>query len=352
MAARFGFARWRSEAASGGNRYDETLVAALRRLDLDLHEYAVAGPWPLPDASHRDAFADLLRHERRWLVNNIIASAAPEAISAATDAGRHVAVLMHYFPSDDPALSGIDRARLAASEAAAVAAASTVIATSEWSARQIAQRYGRGDALVALPGVAPASLSPGSEHWGGPPALLWLGRLTETKDPLTFVDALALVRDLPWSARLVGPDALDPPLTRAVLRRIAHHGLAERVEVAGARSGAQLEQIWARSDLLVHTSRAETYGMVVAEALARGIPSIVALGTGAVEAQRGAGGTCAPGDAAELAIGLRRWLSDTRLRRRWRARANELRAEAPTWEAAARVVERGATSAFAREPRG
>ena len=40
--------------------------------------------------------------------------------------------------------------------------------------------------------------------------------------------------------------------------------------------------------------------MVVTEALARGIPSVVTAGTGAVEAQR-VGATFPPGDASALA---------------------------------------------------
>src|SRR5699024_4359612 len=38
---RVGFARWRSDVASGGNRYDDELAAGLRALGLDLCEYAV-----------------------------------------------------------------------------------------------------------------------------------------------------------------------------------------------------------------------------------------------------------------------------------------------------------------------
>ena len=63
--------------------------------------------------------------------------------------------------------------------------------------------------------------------------LLWLGRLTHGKDPLTLVEALARLRDLDWTARLVGPDTLDETLSRRVRDRIAQAGLTGRVEVAG-----------------------------------------------------------------------------------------------------------------------
>ena len=63
----------------------------------------------------------------------------------------------------------------------------------------------------------------------------------------------------------------------------------DRIRVTGALTGSALDQRWDAADLLVLPSRVETYGLVVTEALARGIPAIVSAGTGAVEAlQQGA----------------------------------------------------------------
>ncbi|WP_240423108.1 glycosyltransferase family 4 protein [Leucobacter sp. wl10] len=335
---RVGFARWRSEVASGGNRYDDELSAAFEALGAGLRERFVTGPWPVPEEGDRRRFAELLRSERHWLVDNILASAAPDAVSAAVAEGRRVTILVHYFPSDDPALPAADRERLAASEAEAVEAASGVVTTSAWTAGEVAERYGRADAVVAVPGIARADPAPGSARSGRAPMLLWLARLTETKDPLTLVAALARVRDLDWVARVVGPDTPDPDLTAAVRQRIAEAALAERVEVLGPREDEALEPVWAGADLLVHTARSEPYGMVVGEALAHGVPSIVPRGTGAVEAQRGAGASFPPGNAAALARELRAWLSDAGLRERWRAEAAEQRTLLPSWLDTARVV--------------
>ena len=78
----------------------------------------------------------------------------------------------------------------------------------------------------------------------------------------------------------------------------------------GALVGSALDQKWEAADLLVLPSRTETYGLVVVEALARGIPAVVTAGTGAIEAlQQGATkhsaatpGTSVPaGDSTSLA---------------------------------------------------
>ena len=64
--------------------------------------------------------------------------------------------------------------------------------------------------------------------------------------------------------------------------------------VPGILVGQALDQKWDTADLLVLTSRIETYGLVVVEALARGIPAVVSAGTGAVEALQEGGPQTVP----------------------------------------------------------
>lgn len=322
-----GYAHWLSDAPSGGNRYDEELLARLPDSGPSVRPYRVRGTWPVPTREEAAAFDELLGREPAWLVDNIVASAAPAAIAGAVRAGRRIAVLVHYFPADDPSLTAGQRTELAEGERRVVAAAHTVIVTSHWAAAEVARRYGRADAVVAPPGVDPAPLSPGSAEGTH---LFWLARLTAGKDPVTFLRALSRLRDLEWRATLAGPAGLDPEVTAEVQRLIRRWGLTDRVQVPGALRGAELEGAWAQADLLVHTSLAETYGMVVAEACARGIASVVAAGTGAVEAQ--AGGEAFPaGDADALAEVLRTWLTDERVRRRWRETTLARRPTLQTW---------------------
>lgn len=330
-----GFAHWRSGQASGGNRYDDALLTGLPAAGVDVRVYSMAGSWPLPTPAQRAAFARSLSCESQWLVDNIVGSAAPAAIAGAVADGRRVTLLIHYFPADDPSLSAAERTRLALSEHAAVEAASNVVVTSNWAAQTVRQRYGRADAVVAQPGVEPAPVSPGSGS--GDPLLLWLSRLTTGKDPLTFLRALAHVADLPWRAALVGPYDVEPTLTREVQRTVVEEGLSDRIDVMGPLHGAGLDKVWERCDLLVHTSRAETYGMVVAEALARGIASVVAEGTGALEAQL-VGASFPQGDHRGLAAVLRAWLSDEATRQRWRQRAISRRPDVPTWADTVAIV--------------
>jgi glycosyltransferase involved in cell wall biosynthesis len=279
-------------------------------------------------------------------VDNILATGAPEAIAAARAAGRRITVLVHYFPADEVGLTPADRRRLASAEAQALTAADGVVATCGWTAAELRTRYGIASSAVAVPGVESAPCSPPPAP-GRPPRLLWLGRITRTKDPVTLVEALARLHDLSWTARIIGPDTIDPSYSRMVRSAIGRTDLSGRIALLGPRTGSALAAEWAAGHLLISTSRVEPYGMVVTEALAHGIPSVVPAGTGAVEAQRTGltqsgleppGGTFFPGDADELAAVLRDWLTDPRRQRRWREAALAQRSRLPTWRTTAKAV--------------
>lgn len=354
-ATGFGFATWVSEVPTGGNVYDVSLAAALRATGAGPRPYRVTGPWPAASAADRWALADLLRAERTWLVDALVACAAPEVVEAVVANGQRLVVLLHSFLPDETWLTAAERRRYADGEGRALRAASSVVCTSRWAAEAVRSRYGRDQVGVAIPGVDPAPLAGGSVG-AGPPRLLALGSLIARKDQLTLVRALRHLGDLDWSAHLVGADHVEPAFTARVRAEIEQTGLAARLRIRGARTGPELESEWSATDLLVLCSRAETYGMVVTEALSRGIPSVVSAGTGAVEAQAAgrpgqdngdgdgdggssrAGTQVAPGDPRALAGALRHWLTDAGCRADWSAAACRQRDRLPTWSDAASAV--------------
>ena len=356
MTGRIGFATWVSDAPTGGNRYDQELTAGLRRLGTDVREHRMTGPWPRVGTGDRQRLAETLARERVWLVDGIVAGAAPEVIEQAVAEGRRVVVVVHMLLGDEVGLSDGERVRVTAREGRALRSATVVITTSRWTADRVADRYGRRDAVAAPPGADPAPPAPGTGH---PPRLLCLATLSATKDQLTLVRALAALRDRPWSCRLVGGDDVEPEYTAAVVEAVDRAGLADRVRVTGARTGSALEREWRATDLLVLASRTETFGLVVVEALARGVPSVVPADTGAVEAQgTGArpgdleppGAAFPAGDARALAMTLRRWLTEEPVRSAWRQAARRRRHHLPGWSRTCELVAAGLGAATGPQP--
>lgn len=346
---RLGLVTWADPRPSGGNVYNDALVAALRAAGTRVSVQRVPGRWPDPDEVDQERLAAALQQADDLLVDGIVASGAPGVVARAVSAGHRVVVLCHMSIADEIGLAPPDRARRAEAEAGALGSSSGVITPSRWAADLLRARYRRLDVGIARPGVAPAPVAPGSGD-GHALRLLVLAAVTPTKDQLTLVRALARVGDLPWQAHLIGSTEVDPDYVAAVRAEIVAAGLTTRVHLRGALLGTALDTEWSATDLVVLPSRTETYGLVVIEALARGIPSVVTAGTGAVEAL-GAGaagavgaagsspGTAVPGgDPAALADVLRGWLTDPELRRTWRAAAIARRDTLPGWRSTASAV--------------
>jgi len=148
---------------------------------------------------------------------------------------------------------------------------------------------------------------------------------------------LADLADLSWRCRCVGTVDRDPGFVARVTRGAAEAGIDAGVVFTGSAGGTDLDRIYHDADLLVLASRAESYGMVATEALARGLP-VVATAVGGLPEALGEGpdGTrpgvlVPPGDAPALAAALRSWLQDSRLRERLRATARGRRLTLAGW---------------------
>ncbi len=326
---------------SGGNAYDRRLCRDLAAGGRPVHERAVAGPWPHPDAAARAALAGalaVLPDGAAVLVDGLVACGVPEVVVPA--ARRLALVVLVHLPLGDEAGAAPE---LVARERATLAAAAGVVATSPWTARRLAALHGLDPARIAVaaPGVDPAPLAPGTD---GASHLLCVGSVTPTKGQDLLVEALARTAGLPWTCDLVGPVRRDPAHAGAVADAAAHHGLADRVRLAGPRVGADLDAAYAAADLLVVPSRAETYGMVVTEALARGIPVLATDAGGLPETLGHDPSGRVPGlvvpadDIAALGVALCDWLTDPVLRNGLRQSARERRGMLHGWEVTSRCV--------------
>ncbi len=328
---------------SGGNVYDRRVCRGLAALGWAVHEHPIAGAWPRPGAAGHAALARAVGRIPDGavvLLDGLVASAAPEALVPHAQRLRQV-LLVHmplgHRPPDGEAVA------VRAREREVVAAAAAVVTTSAWTRRRLAELYALPEdrVHVASPGVDDAGLAPGTAAGDG---LLCVAAVTPGKGHDVLLDALATATDLSWRCACVGSLDRDPAFADGVRRRARGGGLGDRVRFPGPRTGPQLDRAYAAADLLVLASHAETYGMVVTEALARGLPVLAAEVGGVTEALgHGDDGTVPgllvpPGDPAALGDALRAWLGDAELRGRLRRAARERRASLRGWPATTSVL--------------
>jgi glycosyltransferase involved in cell wall biosynthesis len=325
---------------SGGNGYDRRLARGLDAAGWTVHLHEVPGSWPCPDGRSLGALAAVvggISDGAVVLLDGLVASPAPEVLSS--EMGRLRLVVLVHMPLGQGTTDDGARER----EGTVLSAAASVVTTSAWARRALLELYSLpGDRVhVAEPGVDPAELAPGTDTAG---ALLSVAAVIPGKGHDVLLEALAPLAGLRWECECVGSLERDPAFVERLRRRVLDGGMDGRVRFSGPRTEAALARSYAAADVLVFPSRAETYGMVIVEALARGLPVVAAEVGGVPEALgRGADGTrpgllVPPGDPAALRGALRTWLEDAGLRRRLRAAARERRASLARWSTTTSAV--------------
>ena len=268
------------------------------------------------------------------VIDGLALSALPAVIEREAARLRIVA-LIHLPLAADVGFDADTRARLAVAEQRALAAAALVVVTGQATVGLL-QQYAlpRDRVVVVEPGTDPAPLARGS---GGPAVhLLCVATLNAVKGHDVLLSALATVPNRAWRLTCAGSltrDRASADRVRALVRRLA---LEDRVTLIGELDAEALAACYDEADAFVLATRRETYGMAVAEALARGLP-IVSTVTGAIPGLVGhdAGLLAPPDDAGALAAVLSRVIGDAALRARLAAGARQVRECLQGWELAA-----------------
>ena len=332
----------RLDTRTGGSIYNRRMIDGLRAIGWTVTAIELEGTFPDPDASTHSAAADAfasMPSGATVLMDGLAFSALPGVAEA--HCHRLTLVALVHLPIAAAFGLPADRAaRYEATERRALACARGIVITGPGARPQLA-RYEIPDDRVCLvePGTDPAPLAHGST--GGTPQLLTVATIHPGKGHDILLAALAPLIAMEWELTCAGRLTDDPAFVERLRTLAATRGLLDRVHFVGDVPEVRLQACYAAADFFVLATRQETYGMAVAEALARGVP-VLSTETGAIPALVGpdAGLVVPPGDGEAFACALKALMTSADLRRRLAEGARARRALLPTWpRAAARLAE-------------
>lgn len=110
-----------------------------------------------------------------------------------------------------------------------------------------------------------------------PRVALFLSRIHPKKGLLALVDAWRVAGPAGWTMIIAGPE--EGGHRAVVEERIRRAGLESEFQFVGAVDGEEKTALYQRADLFILPSFTENFGVVVAEALAAGVPVITTKGT-------------------------------------------------------------------------
>jgi glycosyltransferase involved in cell wall biosynthesis len=312
---------------SGGNVFDRRVLSGLAGDGWEVTEHAVTGSWPRPEPSELEALDAVLADlpdGSLVLVDGLVASGAAAVLPRAAQRLRLVVLVHMPF--------GPDRG-----EELVLNSAEAVITVSDWSRDRLRDWYGLRHVHVTRPGTDHADSVTGGGRGGGT-SFVCVAAVHPGKGHDLLFEALAALGDRAWTLTCVGSLDVDPDHVAALQTQVYARSWERRVTFTGPLAGPALSAAYDAADLCVLASRSESYGMVLAEAVAHGLPVVATSVGGVPEAVgRSSDGTVPgllvpPDDAGALSSALARWLDDPELRRRLTRSARECSAHARRWQ--------------------
>ncbi|MDM0070368.1 glycosyltransferase family 4 protein [Variovorax sp. J31P207] len=322
---------------TGGYGYDRRIIDGLRAAGWQVDVQSLGPGFPEPDASAlalARRLIEALPDGTLAVVDGLGFGVLPDLAAAHAKRLRWVA-LVHHPLSLETGLAPDRQRALFESERRALASARGVVVTGPATARALAAFDVEAARITVVePGTDPAPLARGSG--AAAPALLCVASVTPRKGHALLVEALAGLRDRPWTLDCAGSLTMDPACAAALAAAIEARGLQDRVRLHGECDEAGLRALYQAADVFVLPSFHEGYGMALAEALAHGLPVISTL-AGAIPdtVPSTAGLLVPPGEVDALRAALRRLLDEDGLRARLAEGAREARRGLPDWRSSA-----------------
>lgn len=223
---------------------------------------------------HKDEFDVIHAHD--WLT--YLAGIAAKQLT-----GKPLVVHMHATSYDRASDDNIDT-RVLALEQKGMDYADKVIAVSELTRNIVINRYGISpDKVVAVHNAVDFSGRENIQVERGveDKVVTFLGRVTYQKGPEYFIEAAAKVLKRCSNVRFVMAGSGD--MLNQCIRHVARLGISDRFHFTGFLRGAEVQKMFALSDVYVMPSISEPFGISPLEAMQTNVPSIISKQSGCAE---------------------------------------------------------------------
>ncbi len=151
--------------------------------------------------------------------------------------------------------------------------------TSEQEATETTKRFPNAEIALILNGVeVPSTIN----HWPSEAELriVYLGRLDPIKGIENLLTACSLLNgDVGKPVRLTIGGGGDQNYTEKIRAHVSRLAIAKQVQMVGTVIGDAKRRLFENADIVVSPSHRENFNIVVAEALAHGVPVIASKGT-------------------------------------------------------------------------
>ena len=324
---------------TGGYAYARQLFALLPQFGVAPHHLQLPGPFPFPTQDDLAATAQVfaqLHPNTTLMVDGLAYGALPGDVLDGIS--QRVIGLVHHPLALESGLTEGQKSHLKAAETLALAKADRVIATSPTTARLLQSNYNvpGGCITVAAPGTTQAARASGGS---GSVNLLAVGAVIPRKDYLGLIGALGQLQVTEWHLTIVGAVEHNTGYAQRVREAILASGLRSQIELVGEVSAEELDRHFTRANIFVMPSRYEGYGMVLTEAVARGLPIVcTTAGAMAETVSDDVAVKVHPGDPSAFAKALEELLVDPGKRKQKADAAWEMARSLPTWENCAERV--------------
>ncbi|MBR4826624.1 MAG: glycosyltransferase [Bacteroidales bacterium] len=223
---------------------------------------------------HKDEFDVIHAHD--WLT--YLAGIAAKELT-----GKPLVVHVHATSYDRGDEKHIDT-RVLDIETRGMQAADRVVTVSDLTRNIVINKYGIDPAkVVTVHNAVDFSGRENIEVERGvkDKVVTFLGRITFQKGPEYFIDAAAKVLKRTKNVRFVMAGSGD--MMNRAIQQVARLGIADRFHFTGFLRGAEVQKMFALSDVYIMPSVSEPFGISPLEAMRTGVPSIISYQSGAAE---------------------------------------------------------------------